>query len=76
MNLLEDFKDAHPESLKVIKNLLMTDGDFVANLEYLKAKDPKAYQLCVIGNVTTNLANEDYIRVIKENRYPTWMCWM
>jgi hypothetical protein len=76
MELEKDFKEALPESLKVIKNLLRTDGDFVSHLIYLKAKDPKAYELCVVGNVKTNMANEDYIRVIKEGRYPTWMCWM
>ena len=75
-DLGKDFIDALPQSKKVIDHLLMTDNDFVTNLEYLKAKDPKAYQLCVVGNVTTNMANDDYIRAIKECRYPTWMCWM
>jgi len=74
--ILEDFKEAKPESLEVIKNLLLTDSDFVEKLIKLKEKDPKAYKLCVVGNVTTNLANEDYIQRIKEGRYPTWMCWM
>ena len=74
--LLEDFNQAHPKSFEVIKNLIETDTEFTENLKSLKEKDPKAYQMCVIGNVTTNLANDDYIRVIKEGRYPTWMCWM
>jgi hypothetical protein len=76
MNLIEDFNNALPQSLKVIKNLFETDKDFVEKLQTLKNKDFKAYQLCVVGNLTTNMANEDYIRVIKEVRYPTWMCWM
>ena len=76
MNLLEDFSNALPQSLKVIKHLFETDTDFVDKLQTLKQQDPKAYQLCVIGNVTTNMANDDYIRVIKQGKYPTWMCWM
>jgi uncharacterized protein YejL (UPF0352 family) len=75
-NLQQDFINALPQSKKVIDHLLMTDSDFISKLEYLKAKDPKAYQLCVVGNVTTNMANDDYIKVIKEGKYPTWMCWM
>jgi mannitol/fructose-specific phosphotransferase system IIA component (Ntr-type) len=76
MNIIEDFKEAIPKNIEIIKNLLENDSDFKDKLLFLKEKDSKAYQICVIGNLTTNLANEDYIKTIKNGKYPTWMCWM